>query len=217
MDACRLNVRVRAALATLAVSTAVLFGDMRSASGAIQTVPAATPAPSVACDVEPLLPETWAEIVVGPPGIAVSTLRGTPIATPTPPAEGVPAAPDVVEAVSETIERFGACLNAGDQARAFALFSDEYLAAFFGGIAGPDLTAEEAARQIEQSPPPTPLPPEMRVPVPSIEDVRVLPDGRVKTTIRTAVGRSLAVFVERDGRYLIDWTYELPGAGTPTP
>ncbi|MBA3416624.1 MAG: hypothetical protein H0U10_15500 [Chloroflexia bacterium] len=211
------NRTTRRTVATLGVLTAALSLAIPAAVAAAQAMPAA-PSPAVlACDGEALSAETFARVVTGPPGAALSTMRGTPAATPPPPTGGVPAGPEVAAAVTETFDRFAACLNAGDQLRAFALFSEEFLGQTYGGIAGSDLSLEAAVREIDQAPPPTPLPAELQVPTPTVEDVRVLPDGRVTATIRSTFGQSVAVFIERDGRYLIDGAYELPEAATPTP
>lgn len=117
--------------------------------------------------------------------------------------------------MTETVEESAACLNAGDIPRITALYTDE---AFFLAFGGGEITDPEMfEQQLASLATPRPLPPDQRVEVPSVRDVRVLPDGRVTAIVSTTNGESLAVLSKSDGRYLYDWSYDLSNAATPEP
>jgi hypothetical protein len=142
-------------------------------------------------------------------------MQGVAVATPIMPSGGVPADPSIVAAVTETVEMSAACLNAGDIPRFTALYTDEafYLALGGGSITDPEMFEQQLASLAT----PQPLPLDERVEVPSVRDVRVLPDGRVTAIIGTTGGESLAVLSKSDGRYFYDWSYDLSSAATPEP
>lgn len=65
----------------------------------------------------------------------------------------------------------------------------------------------------------TPTPSFQPVPPISLDDVRVLPDGRVVAVV-VAEGAEVTeagVFVESDGRYLLNGNVALPTEATPVP
>jgi hypothetical protein len=115
-----------------------------------------------------------------------------------------------------------ACLNAGDQARFMALFSDDILRYFFSinpipPEAIPTLFAAS----------PVPSPPDQRLGYLAVHDARVLPDGRVAaladdydpTEPPYGLATDFAVFVKVGDRWLIDSLIEhvkVVGEGTPT-
>ena len=150
------------------------------------------------------------------PTLAASSLPTSPTAQ--------PADDEVVSAVTETVELFVACVNAGYQFRPLALFSDGYIRREFGPVFNgldPETVAEfKGAVRSEET---EPLPAEQRTVVESIGDVQVLDDGRV---VATVVGDDLSepggpspiyfIFVEADGEYLIDEVIDpSPDQATP--
>jgi len=126
-------------------------------------------------------------------------------------AEGKPAPPAVVAAVTATVHAIAACLNAGDPARAAELFGAAAAPAFFlavpllgGGVGGLSGT-------------PRPLPEEQRTEV-RVRDARVLPDGRA-TAFVDGHGPAgdftlFAVFVQEGARYVIG-AFAVRGTGSP--
>ena len=182
--------------------------------------PAASPVPfpTVACTVDPLPFDDFIAYTVAPPGITVSTLMGTPVSTPNPPTGGTAASEEVVVAVTATLQQMVACVNAGDTQRLFTLYSDAFLSEFLGGIATLNDDFDEAeVRQEFGNATPVPIPPDQAVRLDAVDDVRLLPDGRVSAVIRVNDDRNLIIFAETGGRYLLDYSYELPDAATPTP
>jgi len=161
------------------------------------------------CRVEPRPVEDFLA-VAGTPGAVSSMLLGTPVATPPPPGvgSGVPASQDVVEEVSGTASELVACLNAGDIRRVTALYTEDNFRRLFGGIG-----QEEVRSLIESA---DPLPPDQRITLTSVADVRVLDDGRVSALTTVGDAKSLSIFLEIDGRYRLDYSYSLPASATPS-
>lgn len=124
----------------------------------------------------------------------------------TPPAGGVPADPATVAGVTAAVEQLYACLLTVDLRRYASLLTDENFRRNFAGLDPRVVSA-------------TPTPNSTRLPLAlsQIEEVQVLPDGRVAVEIRAERGRSLSIFVEANGRYLLDVGFELADGGTPTP
>jgi hypothetical protein len=89
---------------------------------------------------------------------------------------GTPADPELAAAMEATVRTWLACQNAGDQLRAWGLFSDGYLArlvsrqagAIDASLATPAPPATDAATLLE------------------IRDERILPDGRSGATVTIA-------------------------------
>jgi hypothetical protein len=124
----------------------------------------------------------------------------------TPPPGGVPANPTVVAGVAEATEQIFACLLTGDFARYASLLSDENFRRTFGGLDPGTVLA-------------TPNPTSRDVPLPlhQIEEVLVLPDGRIAVRFQREGGSALSFFVESNGRYLLDGGFELIEAATQLP
>jgi hypothetical protein len=146
---------------------------------------------------------------------AATPVLESPEASPTPvvPPTGDPANAQTVAEISATWRQFVACINAGDQARMFALFSDDMVRrqlvvdiAF--GVTEDALFAFLAA---------TPVPlPDPSVPVVPFDDARVLPDGRVAVVGPGELGRgNVRIFVKEGDRWLIDDWFDLTSSGTP--
>ena len=130
----------------------------------------------------------------------------SPMGTPTP----LLAPPDVVAGVAATMAAFAACTNAGEAQRSLALFSDDLLAALFGGMSGADLAALMAT-------PTAAVPLEDPIAEVVVEEVRLLPDGRVAATVRFDGVPSRAVLVRVGDRYLIDAVDDAADEATPAP
>jgi hypothetical protein len=83
------------------------------------------------CEVEPRSAADLAALAGATPRPA-ETAPATPETPPLAP-------PDVVSGVAATMAELAACTNAGEAARALALFSDDLFLAFFGGLSSEDL------------------------------------------------------------------------------
>jgi len=176
---------------------------------AVGTPAAARP---VECRVapRPLPPPTATplEIVTPPPA------QPTPFAVP----DGSLADAETARAIEAVARESVACRNAGDFPRAYALFTDRFVAALLGppDTLDPDLLARLAL-------PPTPVPRAERLTLDSVTEVRSLADGRVGAIIVTRnaeqVYADYLYFVDQDGRWLIDERVFLADmdAVTPTP
>lgn len=159
-----------------------VLGYVRSLQGNAQTARDA-PAPTE-CTVAPRTVEGIAAVAATPvaPGSEVSPPSrsaappGGPAATaPTPPA-GTPADQATVAAVTAAIRERVACANARDTLRDLALFSDANIRQTF-----PKGPTDAFAGLVQQ--PGTPLQPELWISVVSVNDVRVLDDGRVAAVV----------------------------------
>lgn len=128
--------------------------------------------------------------------------------------QGEPADEATVAGIEATVTEVLACFNAGDFLRAFALYSDE-LIGDFGAIPDEDIAFIEAS--------PVAIAEEQQLTLVSIENVRVLEDGRAVAivTVDDPTGAvegpesALLVFAQQDDRWVIDEFIELPDAGTP--
>lgn len=176
---------------------------------------AATPSPgsevpgSEACQVVPRSPD-FILALAGTPAAG----RATPAAAPTPDGEAADA--ETVEGITATMQEVVACFNAADLLRAFALFSDDYFRRLI-----PEGPVGEAFTAFLTSAPA----PVTRMDVQSVQDVRVLADGRVGALVVLVdprapksedEGRRFVVFVMVDDRWLIDEVIDFPASGTPT-
>jgi ketosteroid isomerase-like protein len=147
---------------------------------------------------------------------------GTPVALP----EGEPADAETVAGITATIREFLACVNAGDQLRAFALYSDDFLRPFFGQPG--TFTPENYARAAT----PQPIPTEEWRALVDVRDARVLADGRVGAVVvvddptsEDVAGpagqtrdTSFVILVKRGDRWLVDGAIDdIPGEETGTP
>lgn len=198
-------------LGSVLLAVAAVCLASRALPTAAQDAADATPAPAATvgeCTVPPRPVEEFAALAQASPGAAVSIPLGTPSGTPLPSEGELPADPAAVDAVVETIEQQVACLNAGDLARTTALWTDDYFHRQLGGIPGADrLVAAE----------PTPVPAADRARLLGVEDIQVLPDGRVSALVKSEGATSLVVLEKSGGRYLIDDGFVLETGGTPSP
>jgi hypothetical protein len=134
----------------------------------------------------------------------------SPQASPTPavaPA-GAPADEQTVAAINATWRQFIACINRGDQARMFALYSDDMVRRQFRvdiafGVTEDVLFAYLAAT-------PVPIPSDQSAPFVPVADMRVLSDGRVAVIGPGEQGRGdVRIFVNEGDRWLLDDWYDL--------
>lgn len=175
---------------------------------------AATPVPEVAvvsaedCRAEPRPLDDFDAIAAATPLSYFEVLLRAQIADRpgTPPLGGVPADPAVVAGVAEAIKQQYACLLAGDLARFTALLTDDNFRRNFDGL-DPRVVSEALV--------PNPI----RLPLPlyQIEEVLVLPDGRIMVRIQRERGPTLHFYVESNGRYLLDGGFEVVDVATPMP
>lgn len=186
--------RLLALLAPIVVLALAAAGPA-AAQGGSPTPTAPTPAECT----PPQRPAAFFERLVGTPGVAAAA---SPAATPAvfaAPA-GTPADQATVDGVTLTIRTFFACTNAGDPLRGFSLFSDAYLTRSIlesGGV--PDMGMVTAI-----STPSGPPPADEQDVLLSVDDVRVLADGRVGAFITDAQGTDYIVFVKGPSGWLID-------------
>jgi ketosteroid isomerase-like protein len=127
---------------------------------------------------------------------------------------GDPADEQTVAEISATWREFIACISAGDQARLFALFSDDMvLRQFVVDIA---FGVTEDALFDFLSATPVPLPLDQSTPIVPFDDVRVLSDGRVAIVGPGELGRGdVRIFVKAGDRWLLDEWFDLTANGTP--
>jgi hypothetical protein len=151
----------------LAAVVGVFCGGYRALAG-----PAATPVsnPKYACDVPPRTLDEIAQLLGSGIATPAATTGGKTIPT------GTPANAELAAAMEATVRTWLACQNAGEQLRAWGLFSDGYLVRLLsrhGGtpdasLATPAPPAEDAATLLE------------------VRDERILPDGRSGATVTIA-------------------------------
>ena len=181
--------------------------------GAQEGTPAGLDVPSAAeCTIEPR-PEDELRALFRQ--AAATPVLDSPEASPTPavPPTGDPADEQTVAEISATWRQFIACINAGDQARMFALFSDDMVRRqLFIDIA---FGVTEEALFVFLAATPVPLP-DPSVPVVAFTDARVLADGRVAVIGPGELGRGdVRIFVKEGDRWLIDDWFDLTSSGTP--
>lgn len=134
--------------------------------------------------------------------------EGTPSAIAAPPSpvppEGVPADPEIVEAITAVTYELYACLNANDFLRVFALYTDGYMTRSF-------VSEDIAPEAIDLFGTPIPAEPADKRTSVAVRDVQVLDDGRIGALVVSrspyADGADVPtyyIFVEQEGRYLVD-------------
>ena len=136
----------------------------------------------------------------GTPAVEVPPLGRLPVPL------GEPAGGGVEEGVAATAREVLACINAGDELRAAALFTDPGVRRFAGGAAELD-----ALRAVLEAPA-EPLPEEARLRLIAVTDVSLLPDRRAVAfvaindprTLPPGPQTSLIVFDRRGERWLIE-------------
>ena len=216
----------RAAIAVPVLAVLVALLALRPGAVAPGAAQEATPAAGEVldpelCRVEPR-PLAYFEQFLATPGASpAAPPAGSPAAATAPaaPGEGEPADAATVAAVTETAREVLACLNARDQRRAAALFTDAYFERLFArsGRLPPEELGAFAAT-------PVPAPPSAWTRFIAVREARVLADGRVGAVVVTdnpaapppGPEAAYLVFAEEDGRWLIDEPIVTLGpAGTP--
>jgi hypothetical protein len=132
-------------------------------------------------------------------------------ATPFAPPSGEPADEETVSAITATVRESVACRNAGDYARMLVFFTPNMLAELYGSPATVD---PEVLQGVQEGPRAVPEPRRLRLD--AIEEVAMLPDGRVGAVVETSTPRRefrdylFFVLDEESGRWLIDSSETLP-------
>lgn len=212
-------------LAILAVAIAALAMPLvaRAQNGTPAAGPAATPlvpAPEE-CTVAPISLAHLSQLIATP--VATVEPVASPAGSPTPFAmpQGQEADRATVAAITAAVREYIACVNAGNYARALALYSDHGLRDLLGKAFAGGATAQQILDALGT---PQPLPPDKRTVIYGIKDVRVLPDGRVAALVigddlskPNPPGPALIYFVKVGGRWLIDGFIPTEQIVTPTP
>ena len=127
--------------------------------------------------------------------------------------EGEPADDETVAGVTATANELYACYNANAFLQVFALHTDEYMARSFAEEGITEVAVGYLAATLE------PNPPEAWQSI-GVQDVTLLPDGRVGALLvgHNPVGAGVGfvdyyIFIEQDGRYLIDEVVFPPAEG----
>lgn len=190
------------------VGTSARFETGRAES-AQESTPAVTPG-RAACTVAPRsLADLLATPIAEP--VQVDMLQELP--------EGEPVEPATAEGVTRTVRQLGACASSGDLLRFLALFTDAALVQLHLN------TSEEGRAELAAlgSAAPTPYPPGRRAVFAGPWHLRLLPDGRVLAAVTwfgseadTCVEPNriwALIFVDRDGRWLVDEIIERVAEG----
>lgn len=141
---------------------------------------------------------------------AATPVPTSPEASPTPavPPTGAPADEQTVAEIEATWRQYIACISAGDQARMFAVLSDDMVRRQF--VVDIAFGVTEDALFAYLSATPVPLLPDQSVPFFPFDDVRVLSDGRVAVVGPGELGRGdVRIFVKEGDRWLVDDWFEL--------
>jgi hypothetical protein len=108
---------------------------------------------------------------------------------------GQPADEATVAAIAAVEWQITACEHAGEFRRAYALYTEAFLAIVLAALEVQDL------REILATP--TPLPPHEQLPV-LVRDVRVLPDGRVGAVVDRCLYIRFFIYQRVNGQWLVD-------------
>jgi hypothetical protein len=117
-----------------------------------------------------------------------------------------PASVETVAAITRTVFEVVACRNAGDDARLFALFTDDGLRSIVAPLPAGFTWDPDFA---DLATPPTAVAVAERATLLAIDDVLVLPDRRIAARVTVVAGdgatqEALFVFVPQGERYLVD-------------
>lgn len=197
-----LNTRTRPAVLVTALA---MVGILTAQTAGVASADTATPeAAGTACTVAPRSFDT------------IAALSSTPTASTTPvPSSGSPADATVVAAVTDTVRMAIACANANDPLRAYALFTDRYLAERFGPAHPDDLGSLFAALSRQ----PAPAAAADLLSLVAVRDVTSLAPDLVAATVvtenRAARYVDRLIFQKAGDRWLIDQWSPVEGAATP--
>ena len=200
------------AIVVALLSLLVVGGTEARAQGGTPTSGLDAPA-AAECTVAPRSEDELRELfreAAATPVPDYSQASPTPAIAPT----GAPADEQTVTEVSATWRQFIACLTAGDQARMFALYSDEMVHRQFVVDIAFGVTEDALFEFLAATP--VPLPPDQSIPIPPFDDVQVLSDGRVAVVGPGEQGRGdVRIFVKEGDRWLLDDWFDLTASGTP--
>lgn len=217
----RLTILVTVAVVMVAVLS--FFWLARREPGADPPSPEASPAMILQSDVP--LPQQCKTARRSTESLLALLDQGTPVAaTPLPSVlpHGRAADPGVAAAIISTYVEATACANAGDFARAFSLYSDDYLQSLmFAASRATELDPMLIAVALS-----TPVTAQVaqQTAIVSIEDVQQLADGRVSARIATKPATeagtssndpSIVVFARHGNQWLIDEIIRAPGTAMP--
>ncbi|MDQ3692790.1 MAG: hypothetical protein M3464_04085 [Chloroflexota bacterium] len=122
---------------------------------------------------------------------------------------GSPADERTVTEINATWRQYLACLIAGDQARMFAVVSDDMVRRQFVIDIAFGVTEEALFDFLAATP--VPLPPGQDAPFVPVDDALVLSDGRVAVVGPGEQGRGdVRIFVKEGERWLLDDWFDLP-------
>jgi hypothetical protein len=186
---------------SLCLLSAVLMLTLIAPSVGVAQEATSTPIPEVECVAPELPPGT-----VTPPQEAPSEAAPSEVAPePTPIPEGVPADQATIDRYIAAEQNIFACFNTKNYLGSAALFSAHGLEFFFGSP-----NPYDAAAALEGYPPLKLL---------AVDNVEVLPDGRIRGELTYTVGWQLTggveYWVEEDGMLKLDAFTELPAPLEP--
>ena len=172
------------------------------------------------CTVEPA---TADEVLALYRDVAATPVSATPTAaSPTPFAQptGEPADAETAAAVEAANRELLACTNAYGFLGLVAVSTDRHIRFVLAQDIAAGMTEETIAEFLLDTPEPTA--PEQSVALVAVRDVTALEDGRIGAVVvgdEPGVGAVTLyfIFVEEDGRYLLDEQFELPSDATPAP
>jgi hypothetical protein len=149
--------------------------------------------------------------------VAAATPTSSPAASPAayvPPQGGKPADEATIAAVTATMREIIACVNAGNIPAAFALQTDNKLRGDFVEDIAQGINANDFVQFVTAA---SPVPASSWMPVPTLSDVRVFPDGSVGAYVTGDEGLGYAIFVKQGDHWFLDSLEDLPSNATPTP
>jgi hypothetical protein len=164
------------------------------------------PAPAK-CTVQPRSADELRALfrqVVATPILEPPEASPTPAVAPT----GAPADAPTVAGINATWRQYIACINRGDQARMFALLSDDMVRRQFVVDIAFDVTEDALFAYLSGTP--VPLPADQSASFVPVEDARVLSDGRVAVIGPGEMGRGdVRIFLKLGDRWLLDDWFDL--------
>jgi hypothetical protein len=224
----RLRLHRSAILAPAVLSLALLAPVGAAAQDASSATPAAGASAGAACAIEPRSAEDVVALFFARAEAAAADIASgaTPAADPLTEAiaatGGEAADGETVAAIDETLRTFVACLSSGQNLRGLSALTDDAV-----GRAGPDLsgldeaTAEQVRELLEGQIAGTPTAAEAAtLPAPPIDgprEAQTFGDGRASGVWTVGGEDVLAVFVEQDGRWLLDAIGPVGGSAGAAP
>ena len=157
-------------------------------------------------------PGTADEVLALYRDVAATPVSATPTAaSPTPFAQptGEPADAETAAAVEAANRELLACTNAYGFLGLVAVSTDRHIRFVLAQDIAVGMTEETIAEFLLDTP--EPMAPEQSVALVAVRDVAVLEDGRIGAVTL------YFIFVEEDGRYLLDEQFELQSDATPAP